>query len=369
MKILYDYQMFSIQRFGGVTKYFCEMIKNIPSENHFNLSLVTSENYHLKENRVFFKKLNILPDNNFKGKYFIQKKLITINRQYSKYCILKNNFDIFHPTYYDNYFFDLLKKPYIITVHDLILFKFEDTFYKSHPGKLQMENSIKNANRIIAVSENTKKDLIEILNVNPDKIDIVYHGYNKPYPDKTCKNSLKYGKYILFIGRRSLYKNFIFFAEAVSKLLNREKDIRLVCVGPSFNNEEMGVLLKLGISNQSIAINVDGNSLNDLYSGALVFVYPSFYEGFGMPILEAFANDCPVCLSNTSCFPEIAGNAGVYFDPHNQESILNAIEKIIYDNDFAKKIIKEGQKRLANFSWKKTAIETLVSYNKAIYAN
>ena len=363
MKILYDYQMFSIQKFGGVSRYFCELMKNIPSEHQFKLSLLFSDNQHLKENYDFFKKIDILGDQNFKGKYFIQKKLSYINHYYSRCCISANNFDLFHPTYYNNYFLSSLKKPYIVTVHDLILFKFEDTFFKSIPRKLQMEDVIKKANRIIAVSENTKKDLIEILNINPDKIDVIYHGYNKTIPIKKLGF---YGKYILFVGRRSLYKNFLTFAKAVSKLLNREKDIKLVCVGPPFTYDEMTVFSKLEISAQTIAINVDDHSLNNLYSGALVFVFPSLYEGFGMPILEAFANNCPVCLSNASCFPEIAGNAGVYFDPHNHESILNSIEKVIYDKDFAEKIVQAGQNRLANFSWEKTARETISSYIKTM---
>lgn len=363
MKILFDYQMFSIQKFGGVTRYFCELMKNIPSEHQFQLSLIFSDNHHLKENRNLLKKINILPDKNFKGKYFIEKKLFAINRYYSKHCISSNNFDLFHPTYYDDYFINILKKPYILTVHDLIYFKFENTFFKPSPRKAQMERVIKNANRIIAISENTKKDIIEILNINAEKIDVIYHGYNKPFPNK---KSGTYGKYILFVGLRNRYKNFITFSEAVSKLLNKEKDIKLVCVGPPFNQEEMANLSRLGISNQSIAVNVDDRTLNGLYSGALVFVYPSLYEGFGMPILEAFANNCPVCLSNTSCFPEIAGNAGIYFDPYDHESILNAIEKVIYDNDFAKKIIKAGQTRLNDFSWGKTAKETISSYKKTI---
>jgi glycosyltransferase involved in cell wall biosynthesis len=363
MKILYDYQMFSIQKFGGVTRYFCELMKNIPPEHQFDLSLIFSDNHHLKENRDLLKKLNILPDKNFKGKYFIGKTLVAINRYYSRYCISKNNFDLFHPTYYGNYFFKILKKPYILTVHDLILFKFEDSFYKSHPGKLKMENAIKNANRIIAVSENTKQDLIEILHINPGKIDVVYHGHNKTISTKT---PVGFGKYILFVGRRSLYKNFIIFAEAISKLLRREKDIKLVCVGSPFNKEEMALLSKWGISNQAIAVNVDDDSLNGLYSEALVFVFPSLYEGFGIPVLEAFANDCPVCLSNTSSFPEIAGNAGVYFDPYDQESISNAIEKVIYDDDFKDEIIQAGRQRLNDFSWKKTAKETVSSYIKTI---
>jgi glycosyltransferase involved in cell wall biosynthesis len=362
MKILYDYQMFSIQKFGGVTRYFCELMKNIPLEHQFNLSVIFSDNQYLKENYNIFKKLNILPEKNFKGKYFIEKKLAALNLLYSKKCISSNNFDLFHPTYYGNYFLKILRKPYILTVHDLILFKFDDPFFTA-AKKLQMENAITNANRIIAISDNTKKDLVEILNIRPEKIDVIYHGYNKSVSNNTVGN---YGKYILFVGRRSLYKNFITFAKGVSKLLNREKDIKLICVGSPFDSEEMRILTELGISNQTIAISVDDDSLNNLYANAMAFVFPSLYEGFGMPILEAFANDCPVCLSNTSCFPEIAGNAGVYFDPHSEESILDSIEKIIYNNDFTKEIIKAGQLRLNHFSWKKTAQETISSYLKTI---
>ncbi|MEO8764890.1 MAG: glycosyltransferase family 1 protein [Ginsengibacter sp.] len=360
MKILYDYQMFSLQKFGGVTRYFCEIMKNFPPEHQFSLSLLFSENHHLKENRDVIKKMNILPGKNFKGKYYIQKSLVAVNRYYSKRAIAKNDFDIFHPTYYDNYFFDILKKPYVITAHDLILFKFADTFYKSHTGRPKMENAIKKANRVIAISENTRKDLVEILGIHPEKIDVIYHGYNTIPAKKTGV----YGKYILFVGRRNLYKNFIPFAKAVSKLLNREKDIKLVCVGAPFDKEEMEVLVRSGILDQSVAVNVDDSFLNGLYAEALAFVFPSLYEGFGMPILEAFANDCPVCLSNTSCFPEIAGNGGVYFDPYDQESISKAVEKVVYDSAFAKEIKLAGRQRLAGFSWKKAAMETVSSYIK-----
>jgi len=363
MKILYDYQIFSIQKYGGVTRYFCELMKNIPSEHQFNLSLIFSDNHYLNEYRDFFKKLNILPAKNFKGKNFIEKKFSDLNRYYSRYCISKNDFDLFHPTYYGTYFFNVLKKPYVLTVHDLVLFKFGDTFFKSSTGKQQIEKAAKNANRIIAISENTKKDLIEILNINPEKIDVIYHGYNKAIPGRNFES---YGKYILFVGRRSFYKNFIPFAEAVSELLKREGDIKLICVGSPFDNDETTILSKLRILNQVIAINVDDNLLNNLYANALVFVFPSLYEGFGMPVLEAFANNCPVCLSNTACFPEIAGNAGVYFDPYSRESMSTSIEKVIYDTGFASEIIAAGQERLKNFSWKKTVNETVSSYLKTL---
>jgi glycosyltransferase involved in cell wall biosynthesis len=226
-----------------------------------------------------------------------------------------------------------------------------------------MISVIKNANRIIAVSENTKSDIIDILNVDEDKIDIIYHGYNE---SKKGNKTDRLGKYILFIGRRATYKNFNTFTEAICQLLKREKDMKLICTGKPFNREEIAHLTKLGIADQTFVITTGDNKLNDLYYNALVFVFPSLYEGFGMPILEAFTNDCPVCLSNTSCFPEIAGNAGAYFDPNDHGSILDAVEKVVYNKAFADELILNGQTRLKNFKWTKTIQETLDSYNKAL---
>jgi len=265
-----------------------------------------------------------------------------------------------------NYFLNKLKKPFIITVHDLINIKFKDTFNIDDEIGFQMRRLINKANRIIAISENTKKDLIEIFNINPDKIDVIYHGYNKKNSLKSENIIKKFGQYILFVGARSQYKNFKILAEAISKLLKTEKNLKLVCVGRPFNNEENLLLSKLGIANQTKALYVNEDTLNDLYSNALLFVYPSLYEGFGMPILEAFANNCPVCLSNTSCFPEIAGNAGAYFDPHDQESVLFAVKNVIYNNSYAEKLVLAGQERLKSFSWEKAAKETISSYYKAI---
>lgn len=355
--------MFSMQKYGGITKYFCELMKNLPPEHQFNLSVLLSDNQHLKEDFKVFRKLNIpLPDRESRLKLIIKKRLYDVNKIYTNYTIKVDSYDLFHPTYYDTYFLNKIKKPYVITVHDLIEFKFKE-FFATSSLIPQMEQVIKKANRIISISENTKKDLIEIFKINPEKIDVIYHGFNKPLY-QTKKNT--FGRYILFVGRRGVYKNFEIFVKAVSVLLNKQNELKLICVGDPFKKEEINLLRSLKISERAITLGVNEKELNNLYSNALVFVYPTLYEGFGMPILEAFANNCPVCLSNTSSLPEIAGDAGVYFDPTDQESILNAVERIIFDNDFAKKLVNSGRKRLLNFSWKKTAEETITSYKKVI---
>lgn len=364
MKILYDHQMFSLQKYGGITKYFCELIKNLPKDYQYKLPLLLTDNQHLEEDNNYFKKWIVtIPDRDFKGKGFLKNKIYTINKLYSERFISKNNYDLLHPTYYDNYFFNNLKKPYVITVHDLIAFKFNGLLFKDSKIKPQMERVIKNANRVIAISEYTKNDIIEILNVPASKIDVIYHGYNKNTKSKKTK---EYTNYILFVGSRDGYKNFNNFVKAISYLFSKERDLRLICVGKPFDKEEISNLKDLRILERSTVINGDENKLSNLYFNALAFVYPSLYEGFGMPILESFTNNCPVCLSNSSCFPEIAADGGSYFDPYNPESILAAIEKILYNDDFRNQLICNGKKRLFGFSWEKTAIETCSTYEKAI---
>jgi glycosyltransferase involved in cell wall biosynthesis len=363
MKLLYDHQIFSSQRFGGVSKYFCEMIRNIPSEHSCKISLLFTENQYLKEGRNFFRK-RVLPfhDKKFKGKGFLMNQVWNLNQSYSSRCIAANDFDLFHPTFYDDYFLRSLKKPYIITVHDMIRFKFKE-IPDGDTIRQQMEDTIKKASRIIAVSENTKKDVIDILGIVPDKIDVVYHGFNRQ--DKAPgKNVL--GKYVLFVGRRGFYKNFIPFITAISEVLCQEKDLKIVCTGEPFSKDEIEKLKELKIMDQAIQLPASEEVLNDLYANAQLFVYPSLYEGFGMPVLEAFANNCPVCLSDNSCFPEIAGNAGIYFDPFKKESILEAIKKVLYDNSLKSELISKGKERLAQFSWKKTAEETINAYKKIV---
>ncbi|HEY5463299.1 MAG TPA: glycosyltransferase family 1 protein [Hanamia sp.] len=363
MKILYDHQMFLTQKYGGITKYFCELMKNLPAEHQFRLSVLISENQHLKDEHSFFKKIHVpIPKNDFKGRGFLRRNLYNINRLYSRYVISLNDYDLLHPTYFDPYFLKGLKKPYIVTVHDLIEFKFKE-LYRKNSRMSQMKEIINNADRIISISENTKKDLIEILNIRAEKIDVIYHGFNKP---SSKIESNPHGRYILFVGRRESYKNFTAFAKAVGSLMVKDNDLKMICVGEPFNKVELENLKNLKILKKTTAIGVDENKLNSLYSNALVFVYPSLYEGFGMPILEAFANNCPVCLSNTSSFPEVAGDAGVYFNPNDQDSISNAIERVIYDSGFTKKIIAAGDNLLNNFSWKKCTEQTLNSYKRVL---
>ena len=355
--------MFSVQKYGGITKYFCELMKNHTADYDFELSVLFSDNQHLKDDHKFFKKLYIpIPKKQSKIRGHLKKNSYNLNKFYSKYHISLNNYDLLHPTYYDTYFLENLKKPFVITVHDLIEFKFKEQ-YKFDSLIPEMSDIIKKAQRIIAISENTKRDIIDILGIKPEKIDVIYHGFNKPLIRNKPNN---FGRYILYVGYRGGYKNFSTLAKVFSRLIIKDDDLKLICVGQPFSKEEIEELKTLKILDKIIVIGANESELNNLYSNALVFVYPTLYEGFGMSILEAFANDCPVCLGNTSSLPEVAGDAALYFDPYNQDSIQQSIERVIYDDKLAKSMVVAGNKQLNNFSWKRCAEETSNFYKRAL---
>ena len=393
MKILYDYQIFQAQKFGGISRYFSELIDSIDKNKmcDFELSLKYSQNYYIKQKIFFNKKIGelkkyvtFLPGFEFKGKGKIYKFLRNIgiinyqygiNESYTINKLKKGDFDIFHPTYYRNYFLDFLgNKPFVLTVHDLI-----PEIYPINAGieLLFLERKkdlIKRAAKIIAVSNNTKQDIIKFYGVDDYRIQVIYHGsslckikdlkiFNSDFLDKVPKY------YLLFVGNRNGYKNFDFYIKSAYKLLIDDKHLNLVCAGgQNFNNEEIELFDQLKIINKIFYFDVNDEKLSYLYSNALAVVFPSLYEGFGIPILEAFSCDCPVILSDSSSFPEVASDAAVYFEPGDQESILNAIQKVIYDKKFRDELILKGENRVKEFSWDKTASQTVEVYKNLISA-
>lgn len=358
IKILYDYPSVNMA-YGGVARYICEIMKVLHGEIEIKKSIFVTDNIYIRQ--LPFIKVNRFPKK-FKGKQRVENMLNSI---YANYKVLQNNFDIFHATFSDAYTLMKVKKPVIVTIHDMINESFPQ-FRKSHAKHIASKKKlIYESAHIIAVSENTKKDILQIYPIDPDKITVIHHG-PPAIASKPTKN--EWGDYILYVGRRGRYKNFSFFAESIVPILQKNPSFKLICAGPSFTQEEINFLNKLNILKQTNAIGATDEVLYSLYQNALVFVFPSIAEGFGIPILEAFANKCPICLSNTSCFPEIAGDAGIYFDPYNSKSIAESIEKIICDKNLAAGLKEKGLQRLSDFSWEKAAEKTLEIYQKVYTA-
>jgi|SRR6185437_1185079 len=365
IKVLYDYLPF-VGTYGGVPRYLCEILVEMKDRIEIEMSVLYSDNEYAKQ-LPFLKIPHLFTKNNFKGKSKLEG---IINLIYSSQKIIRNNYDIFHATCSNAYilgysnasYLKHIKKPFVATIHDMIYENAPADYQEVYAIHIESKKRlIYGSDHIIAVSENTKKEILKFYPINPEKITVIHHG-NPTVSQVKLQN--EFGKYILFVGRRSPYKNFPFFTESIAPLLLNDNQLKLVCVSPSFTIEEEKFLVKLGIRNQVITIGgVSDVRLNSLYKNALVFAFPSLEEGFGLPILEAFANNCPVCLSNSSCFPEIAGNAGLYFDPKDKLSIHNTVKRIVNDKPLALELARLGSERLELFSWKKAAQQTLEVYN------
>jgi glycosyltransferase involved in cell wall biosynthesis len=372
--------MFNRQKYGGITRYFFELLMNLHNDEDvdFILPLVFSSNSYLKKApfikcRNLLKPIKIGGENPFsksmsKPIWKISKRIYKFQQYLNRIKLHKTieakDFDICHPTYYNTEILRYVKnKPVVITVHDMIYELFPE-YFPDDPFPAYKKDLIKIAHKIIANSENTKRDLIKIHNVPADKIEVIYLGCSFNKRDLDIKKNMHLPEeYILFVGERKNYKNFIFFMNSIAPLTKKHKNMEVICTGnKDFSDSERALIDSLNLSKRVSHYSVSDDLLIELYKKATVFVFPSLYEGFGIPILEAFSAGCPVACSNKGSLPEVAGDAAVFFDPKDEDSICNAVDQLISDKAFRNGLINKGYERLRNFSWKETAHRTKKLY-------
>lgn len=359
MNVLYDSHIFSEQTFGGISRYFVELINNLPAEISPHLSLIASENAYLKF-------LNSKP-HTFPLRHFPEHRKLYyfINGIADRLNLRKGGYDIFHPTGFNPYFIGKTKSPVVVTVHDMIYHHGLNP--RKHTAEIieNMRATTLAADRIIAISEATKRSILEFYDVDESKIDVIYHGFN---PDIHIAKKPAYcpRRYILYVGHRGGYKNFETLLNAFSIIAERDRSLQLMCTGRSFSKSEKARIAQLGLLSRCVCRFIPEEDMGAVYANAECFVFPSRMEGFGMPILESFAAGCPAILSDSSCFPEIAGEAGIYFNPDDADALALEIEKAISDINFRNEKIDAGKERLKLFSWKKTGIKTAETYKKTL---
>ncbi len=366
MKILYDHQIFSWQKYGGISRYFFELMTRFGQDPgiDFEISLLLSVNAYLPDSELAFPNI-VLKNVNFPKKDRIYER---IDKQYSKIRISRGDFDVFHPTYYDPYFLKYLgDTPFVLTVYDMIHEVYPGYFSPEDPVYFNKKMLIQSSAKVIAISENTKKDILRFCDVDASKIEVIHLG-NSLQPRAGPPTISVPENYILYVGDRHLYKNFTNFVASVSPLLRRSVNpLFLVCAGgEEFSAGEIQLLEKFSIRNRVVKLPADDELLSYLYENALCFVFPSLYEGFGIPILEAFSTGCPVVLSRASSFPEVAGDAAIYFDPLDNSSIFDAVSYVITNPDVRSALIEAGHKRMKMFSWDITAAKTKETYQRSL---
>ncbi|MCK8492300.1 glycosyltransferase family 4 protein [Spirosoma sp. RP8] len=367
MKIFFDHQTFSLQDYGGISRYFVELIDGInqTSTNEAYLSLLFTDNVYISEKQG--KKRSLIKESDFYRKKSIQYRL---NKIYCYYELARTKFDVFHATYYDPYFTDVIKdKPFVVTfldmIHERLANKFVDLSGDNKITK-RKRNIAEKASAIIAISESTKNDIVELFDINPNKISVIHLGSSLKLDSlDNIDHEMPYHKdFLLFVGNRGHYKNFIWFLKAVTPVLIKYK-LKLICAGGGpFSLQENKLIDSLRIKDLVLQQPITDRILINLYYNATAFIFPSLYEGFGIPVLEAFACDCPCIVSNRSSLPEVAGDAALYIDPEDPESLIDVLESILTDSLLRETLVIKGRERLMKFSWTNTVQETLDLYSK-----
>lgn len=265
--------------------------------------------------------------------------------------------------------------PQVVTVLDLIPFILTGQEHK-HPFYLRnvFPSALRRSARIIAISESTKNDLVRIFKVPPEKISTVLLA--RPGFDSTAKSGgddvrarYKLDRYVLCVSGNHPHKNLPRLIEAFGSLRGRE-GLKLVIAGFQEPGPQADLERRVGESGLSGRVRFLGHvpdaDLPGLYAGAEVFVFPSLYEGFGLPPLEAMAYGAPVAVSRSSSLPEVVGDAGLYFDPLNPEEMAARIGQLLDDAELRGRLRRQGPERAARFSWRKTAEETLKVFQRAV---
>lgn len=351
LKLFYDYQIWNLQEYGGVSRYHFELYRKIKEQNEI-----------LDPNTISF-----FPKNRFLCDYMQKKICIPKIKQLEEWVLYFNilmsifylhfhKIDILHPTWYHSYihkyFLKRNKVKLVYTVYDMI----HELYMPDLDNEIQdKKRAIYSADKIVAISESTKKDILRFYpEIEPDKIDVIYLGTSHLPEAKKPDGFNVPEKYYLYVGNRAGYKNAVFLYTSLADMLKNDRTLHIIYAGVRPEEpKEKEEIEALGISNQVLFVNVTDAELAYLYQHAICFIYPSLYEGFGLPILEAFDNSCPVLCSNISSMPEVGGDAALYFTPTKSAELVECVELITHNEEARNEYIRKGLERTKLFTWEK----------------
>ncbi|MBF2066614.1 MAG: glycosyltransferase family 4 protein [Calothrix sp. C42_A2020_038] len=357
MRILYDGQIYGMQTAGGINRYFANIIGRLPQD--FVPTLTTCQphkvNYptHPKLKTIFYKRFGFRPG---RLSYWLEP-------YYFRALTSFQNFNVVHPTYYSLLTRQEIKSyrfPIVLTVWDMI----HEIFAPDDIQVEQKRRAVLAAQSILCISNNTKKDILERYpSLSEEKITVTYLASEIDY-------SLSYGSepvpahpYYLYVGSRASYKNFDGFLTAFAKVISKYSDIKLCVVGSLFNSTEQQLIYNLKLSDHIEHYGYASDChLAKLYRCSIAFVYPSLYEGFGIPPLEAMSCGTVAIASNTSSIPEVVGNGGLLFDPKSTSDLTEILLFLLDNPAERERLVARGLERSKIFSWDQTVAQTLEVY-------
>jgi glycosyltransferase involved in cell wall biosynthesis len=361
MRIAYDHQIFSLQRLGGISRYFVELASRLSEFPRAQVRIIAP---------VFINELLSRRGLHPFGAFLrwriphANRAILWLNTAVSPPLMRVMPADVVHETFYSRLRTSPRQTKIVLTVYDMVDEKYPEHHGSAYSGARQAKRAaLSRADHVICISENTRRDLLERYPIHSAKTSVIHLGVSLPCVAK--EKRVGRSPYLLYVGARWSYKNFgrLLQAFAVSGLYRSHE---LICFGGGpFTREETEQISRAGIPPEQVRFVADDDvALAQCYACADLLVYPSLYEGFGLPLLEAMQFRCPVVCSNTSSFPEIAGEAAEYFDPACVESIASTMIKVVQSKAVRDLLVERGSRRITQFSWDNCAEETYSVYKK-----
>ena len=369
LKIAFDQQVFLLQEYGGISRYLCCLAERLTAMPGVEARIFAPLHFN--------RSLGALP--RMPGRGILLPKVPTklfrlvaaVSTEAARMQIRKFRPDVIHETYFtfDNFLPSGAKR--VVTVYDMIFERFASTMEHGNRTAAPKHAAVMRADHVICISENTQRDLIEFTGIPKDKTSVVHLAADDVFSQSNGNKDtpgIPECPYLLFVGSRQGYKNFTAFLRAFAASDYLRENFAIVCFGGSdFTEDELSLSKNLTFRpGQILHRSGDDSVLAGFYRKAAALVYPSLYEGFGIPPLEAMACCCPVICSKTSSLPEVVGNAAQFFDPEKQDDITEVIEGVLKSSERRSWLITQGRAQCAKFSWEKCAAKTMEIYKNLL---
>lgn len=367
LKIHFDNQIFRIQQYGGISKYFVRLTEELKILHQKPKIL---GGFHMNAY------LGDLNSASVSGIYLERypKGTIRLLREAGNYFNQGYQFfqkpDIIHETYFNHTpYLKSKSSARVVTEYDCLHELFPDFFPPSQLKTKEKQAAFDRSDVVISISHQTKADMLNFFSIDETKIKVTHLAADPPLPDHLIlMPSPRSRPFLLYVGIRMKHKNFTRMVKAFasSRFLMQEFDLVAFCP-LDFSKEEITLFHELGFKSDQIRWEKGNDDrLAGFFKTAHAFVYPSIYEGFGIPPLEAMSYGCPVVCSNSSSLPEVVGDSALCFNPLDEEEITFQLEKIGSESLLSQELRNKGFQRIKSFSWNKTAEETLSIYRGVV---
>jgi glycosyltransferase involved in cell wall biosynthesis len=347
--VVFGPEIWAAQTNGGISRYFVELANNMSSLVSKSLVLIPQHsNTEVEKIENRFELGDLRNDLSMISGSCVNKKII------------------YHATYYDYKNLRIAKSlgfKTVVTVHDMISEIYPERQPRFRFSLDHKKKAVSLADGIICVSESTKKDLMSIYGVSEEKIQVVHLASSFQLQSHDELGSPRQN-FILYVGKRAGYKNFLLLLEAFAGSPYLRDRFKLVAFGGrDFNLNEENAISELLIQERVVHASGDDSVLRDLYLNSRILVYPSLYEGFGLPLVEAMSLGCPVITANVSSMPEVAAGAALYFDPMDMQALKELLEQTLSSEEVLERTAELGLVRSKEFSWQHTAALTSSFYD------